>query len=474
MTKYKKKQRKGNVNTMKKLKLLLTVAVIVLSTMICCSVSVSALTEGDWEFQLLDNEVTITGYHGKGENVEIPENIYGCPVTDIDHASCKIKNVKTLTIPGSIKKVPANVFDGSDVLETVIFKEGVEEILGFSGYYGAFGSCKNLKTVELPSTLKVIGNHAFYYCKALKEIKFPAGIELIEICAFQHSGLTNVDLSGISDKAEIEEKAFGWCENLETVKLNNGLKEILSNTFAYCKALKDIEIPNTVTYIGERAFEGCESLKSIILPTSLKDIRNNCFNGSPMEELIIPYGTVSVGFDLFKDNNLLKAIYVPDTVTQMWTSPIENCPNCIIYCTSNSHAAKQCKQNKVSYLTDDSVNSGIHVFYNGKRISFHSYAQNPEILEGRTLVPLRSIFEAMGASVEWDGETSTAIAKRGNVEVEITIGANEIYKNGKAVAVDVAAQLMNNRTMVPARVIAEAFGAEVKWHGNGRVVLITE
>lgn len=112
--------------------------------------------------------------------------------------------------------------------------------------------------------------------------------------------------------------------------------------------------------------------------------------------------------------------------------------------------------------------------YNGKRVSFHSYGQNPELLNGRTLVPLRSIFEAMGADVTWDNATNTAVAKRGKVEVKITIGASEIYKNGKVVTIDVPAQLMNDRTMVPTRVIAESFGALVEWNDSGRTVLITE
>ena len=81
--------------------------------------------------------------------------------------------------------------------------------------------------------------------------------------------------------------------------------------------------------------------------------------------------------------------------------------NCIIFCMKDSEVEKLCKQYSISYLTDNSVNSGITVLYNGSRISFHSYAQNPQIMEGRTLVPLRSIFEAMGADVQWDSTTST-------------------------------------------------------------------
>ena len=128
----------------------------------------------------------------------------------------------------------------------------------------------------------------------------------------------------------------------------------------------------------------------------------------------------------------------------------------------------------MSYLTDNSVNSGITVLFNGTRISFHSYGQNPELLNSRTLVPLRSIFEAMGAEVECDGDTKTAVATRNGVTVKIQIGANEMYKGNEKIAVDVPATILNDRTMVPARVIAEAFGADVQWNANGKTVLINE
>ena len=153
---------------------------------------------------------------------------------------------------------------------------------------------------------------------------------------------------------------------------------------------------------------------------------------------------------------------------------IYNSNNCIIYCGENSKTAEFCKKAGISYLTDNSVNSGITVYYNGTRISFHSYGQNPELLSSRTLVPLRSIFEAMGADVEWDNTTSTAVSKRNGVEIKIQIGANEIFKNEKSIPIDVPAQLLNDRTMGPVRVIAEAFGADVQWNENGRCVLITE
>ena len=278
-------------------------------------------------------------------------------------------------------------------------------------------------------------------------------------------------------KISYGDRAFYCCEKLKSVKLSSSVVAIPGEMFRGCTSLENIELPSGIESLGNYVFQDCTSLKEVILPTTLKHVGNGAFYNTAIKQIVLPYGTESIYGSFvapFYGCKDLEAIYIPETVKTIYLDIVANSPNAIIYCPADSYVANYCKERGTSYLTDNSVNSGIHVYYNGERISFHSYGQNPEILEGRTLVPLRSIFEAMGADVEWDGATSTAIAKRGNVEVKITIGANEIYKNGNAIPVDVPAMLLNSRTMVPARVIAEAFGADVQWNGNGRSVFITE
>ena len=113
----------------------------------------------------------------------------------------------------------------------------------------------------------------------------------------------------------------------------------------------------------------------------------------------------------------------------------------------------------------------ITVLVNGIELQFD---QPPIIQDGRTLVPLRAIFEALGAVVSWDGATGTATAARNDTIISIQIGTNEMYKNGAAVLVDVPAQIFNGRTLVPARVIAESFGATVAWDAQTKTVSIQE
>ncbi|MBQ3023528.1 MAG: hypothetical protein IJD91_09505 [Clostridia bacterium] len=98
--------------------------------------------------------------------------------------------------------------------------------------------------------------------------------------------------------------------------------------------------------------------------------------------------------------------------------------------------------------------------------------QPPVIIEGRTLVPMRAIFEKLGAEVGWDGATSTASGVKDGKTVSFVIGEKFIGINAEKKALDVPAQIINSRTMIPARAVAEAFGCTVDWDGETQTVII--
>lgn len=98
----------------------------------------------------------------------------------------------------------------------------------------------------------------------------------------------------------------------------------------------------------------------------------------------------------------------------------------------------------------------------------------PAIVDGRTLVPVRAIFEAIGATVEWDNATRTATGAKDSTIVSIQIDNTTAYVNGEARVLDVPAQLINNRTMVPARFISEAFGCDVTWYQKTQTVGVAD
>ncbi len=101
------------------------------------------------------------------------------------------------------------------------------------------------------------------------------------------------------------------------------------------------------------------------------------------------------------------------------------------------------------------------------------FDQNPVIVEGHTLVPVRAVFEKAGAEVDWDQPTQTATIKKEGYVVTIKYGDSVMYKNGEAVELEQPADVINNRTMIPVRAIAEAMDFAVTWDGHHSLILIS-
>lgn len=111
--------------------------------------------------------------------------------------------------------------------------------------------------------------------------------------------------------------------------------------------------------------------------------------------------------------------------------------------------------------------SGIKIFVNNQKLNLDI---KPIIKSGRTLVPLRSVFEALGAEVFYDAGKITAT--KGNKKVELLINNNNGNVNGSMVTLDVPPQIMNQRTMVPLRFVTEAFGGFVFWGEQDQIISI--
>lgn len=115
------------------------------------------------------------------------------------------------------------------------------------------------------------------------------------------------------------------------------------------------------------------------------------------------------------------------------------------------------------------MTKNVQVVIDGETISFE---QEPIIYNDRTMVPMRKIFEELGAEVSWDRTTKTATGKKGERTVKITIGSNKMYVNNTVYELDTTVMLMGGSTLVPVRAIAEGMGAEVEWNGNNYTVYI--
>ncbi len=120
----------------------------------------------------------------------------------------------------------------------------------------------------------------------------------------------------------------------------------------------------------------------------------------------------------------------------------------------------------------------IKVFINNQTVMFDV---SPKLINDRTMVPMRKIFEDVGAKVDWDEATQTVTATRivsdsweiKTTEVKLTIGQNKIFINGEEKAIDVAPVVIDDRTLVPVRFISEALGGIVEWIDDKQIVKIT-
>jgi len=456
-------------------KVLLFALALVLAVPAVAPLRAAALTSGDWEYILQNNTATVIKYNGSDNNIVVPSTLGGFPVVAIDgaanHLVCAFSMYEAPTYEGSSITVP----EGVTRLGNRAFKE------------------TKVETINLPKSLRTVGEKAFYECTA-SSAALPDGVVSLGSACFW--GCPNLKTAAIPAAVKTLPDGLFACSGVVSVTLKSGLTAIGAKDFYLCKSLESVSIPATVRTIGSEAFHGCEALKSLDLPYGVTEIPYAmCYGCSALKEFIVPTSVATIRDSAFWSCASLKELIVPTSVKKMYgcvafcaaiervtvpstteeTAAIGNeCPNLVVYTVKGSTADALAQKNKDSYVYDSSVDAAIHVRYNGARISFGPYGQSPVIRNGRTFVPLRSIFEAMGAQVTWDAKTSTVTAVRGGTTVRLTIGSRTIQVNNIAKTLDVAPFLLNRRTLVPVRAIAEAFGADVGWNQAGKIVNIAE
>ena len=100
--------------------------------------------------------------------------------------------------------------------------------------------------------------------------------------------------------------------------------------------------------------------------------------------------------------------------------------------------------------------------------------QAPTIVDGRTLVPVRGVFEMLGFDVDWDAAAQQVTLSRATDVVIITIGSAVFIANGTSHTLDVPAQIIGGRTMLPIRAVLESVGYYVGWDGATATVMISD
>lgn len=114
-------------------------------------------------------------------------------------------------------------------------------------------------------------------------------------------------------------------------------------------------------------------------------------------------------------------------------------------------------------------NKGLKVFVKGQRPNFDV---KPMVQNGRTMVPIRAISEAMGAKVNYDPKQQKVMINNGSIDMNLFINNKGAIVNGKKITLDEPARVVNGRTMVPLRFVSENMGANVKWDADTETVTV--
>lgn len=111
---------------------------------------------------------------------------------------------------------------------------------------------------------------------------------------------------------------------------------------------------------------------------------------------------------------------------------------------------------------------------NGTEKSIDDRGTAPVVADDRTLLPIRAVIEEMGGTVLWEAKDKTIQLNYGNDEIKLTVDSPRAYLNGQEETLDTAPTVINDRTMLPIRYIAESFKFNVDWNAKEQTVTITK
>ena len=234
-------------------------------------------------------------------------------------------SVSKVQFSKGLKYIRERAFVGAGNLTEAIFYEGLLEIgnMVFTSisHWGVWGEGNTtLSKVSLPSSLRKLGERAFYRCTSLSIVEMPARSDMKEIPneAFIDCPISSIKLPEGIEK--IGESAFSG-NHLTSISFPSSLKEIGVFALAY-NFFETITLPNTITKLGDLAFSQCPYLKSFTFPSSLTEIPNGVFGhgwgGCPqLVEVIIPNGVTKIGNNVFQNCSLLSTVTLPESVIEI-------------------------------------------------------------------------------------------------------------------------------------------------------------
>ena len=274
------------------------------------------------------HEVTITGARAILTEANIPAELDGCPVTEIERYAFKdCTRLKQVILPDTIRRIGEFAFKDCTRLERISIPDTVSDIgwgivqgtpwldnqteefvVAGSGFLLAYTGAD--ATVTIPDTVSTIGGYAFEGCTTLENVVMPDSVQTIDAFAFLNcSRLHQVQFP--AHLKTIGEYAFHWCTALEEVQIPDTVTTVGNHGFSYCRSLKSISLPAGLTQISNTLFQGCTSLEELQIPDGVQVIYNYAFDGcSQLQKITLPESVEEIGSNAFSGCTALKRLVI--------------------------------------------------------------------------------------------------------------------------------------------------------------------
>lgn len=231
-------------------------------------------------------------------------------------------NLKTINLPESLTLMGNGVFSGCSSLNGIEIPNGITEIST-----SLFYNCFSLTEIIIPANVNIINNSAFYNCSSLNSITIPEEVTIIGDSAFYNcSSLQNLTLP--NKVTQLGDDVFKNCTKLNNIEIKQDslLDTIGAEAFSGCTSLISILIPNGVTVIENNTFYNCSSLSQVDLSDNLSSINSQSFYGcSKLNNISLPNTLTIIGNSAFLDCSSLTDIEIPNGVTRLEYSSFKGC-----------------------------------------------------------------------------------------------------------------------------------------------------
>ncbi|MCH5345956.1 MAG: leucine-rich repeat protein [Muribaculaceae bacterium] len=290
------------------------------------------------------------------------------------------RGLTKIIIPNSVTEIGSSAFSGCSGLTDVTLSDALTIISE-----EMFANCEELTSIKIPDRVTTIGEGAFSGCDNLTNIVLSNSLTTIEQGAFDRTGITKINLPNsvktIGDFAFAENfglteftfpssvnsigvGVFAFCPNLTEINVDSAnqaysaVDNILytkdMETLCICPGNKTgaVEIPNTVTVIQAYAFFRCEGLTSVTIPNSVMIIDVSAFDCcSGLTELTIPASVTTIGEFAFRDCKGLTRVTIPYSVTSLGSFAFNDC-DAISKINVDKNNPAYCSKNGVVYTKD--------------------------------------------------------------------------------------------------------------------------